>query len=686
MLGVVADRAMAQTKPDTAARNIEPVNVRGSRVPLVTGGASAIVVRPDSLPIPLMPSPSLDQVLRQSAFVLVRQNSRGEIELSVRGSDSRQATVLLDGLPMTLGWDHRSDPSLIPTTGIDRITITRGLSSLLAGPNSLGGVIQLELNAPMSRRGAQTASSLRVGTGLDQYAGRVFSATGVAPRALGNGTLRVRGGATFRERDGFALSGGDAGDGITGGAVDPGDARNAELRTNTDLKQLDGFAAVRYDHTNGAFVGFTGAANTSERGVAPEQHIKAPRYWRYPQQSRQLGIISAGSGVRSTPIGAGSLEASVGVNRSDLEIESYSNRTYSVVSTRESGDEQSNVARVQATHSLPFAGELRLGGTFSAVRYDETLDAQLASSTASRYEQRLSSVGIEAEFPIFSRLLVSGGVVNDEARSPQTGGKPTLGTMAKSGWRVGSTLLVNEAVRLHASASRRARFPSLRELYSGALNRFDPNPLLRPENLLGYEAGITLAGGALEQHGLQLQAVGFRHNLDDAVIRITLPNRLFRRENRDNIRSSGLEALAVWAPIALRGASFSADATVQKIRVYDLTITTSANNERRAEHNPERRASVSFATPLVAAIHGSVMARHTGAQFCQHPDLGRLVELKPQTVGDAALTRGFTVRRGGLLQRLMATMAMENVGNQTVYDQCGLPQPGRTLRVGFELR
>ena len=88
---------VAQARRDTtaadSARRVERVVITDSRTPTTTGGASAVVIRPDSLPIPTTPAPLLEQVLRQTPFVLVRQNSRGEVELSVRGSDSRQAAV-----------------------------------------------------------------------------------------------------------------------------------------------------------------------------------------------------------------------------------------------------------------------------------------------------------------------------------------------------------------------------------------------------------------------------------------------------------------------------------------------------------------------------------------------------------------------------------------------------------------
>ncbi|MCA0375090.1 MAG: TonB-dependent receptor [Gemmatimonadetes bacterium] len=681
-LAVVAPLAAQQTSSrDSSAQKIEGVSVRGARAASVIGGASAVTLRIDSLPVRLNPAPMLADVLRQSNFVLVRQNSRGENELAVRGSDSRQAAVLFDGLPLSVGWDSRTDPSLIPTTGIEQVTVVRGLGTVLGGVNSLGGVIRLDLNDASSA----PSKALQLGTGFDQYASRVLSASGSAPVSMPGGTLRVRGGITQRQRDGFALPGGSPGNGVAGGTADPGDADDANLRTNTDLTQLDGFGALRYDHRSGAYLGFTATAYDAERGVAPEQHLSAPRYWRYPKQTRSLLVASLGTGSRATPLGRGAVSASAGRTTQEVQIDAFTNRTYSALSTRELGDETSEMYRVEASHSLVRAAQLRVAGSASRVQYDETLDAQLATARPTRYEQRMSSIGAEVDVPLFSRLLLSGGVTQDQSSTPQTGARTSLGELTRTGWRVGSTLLAADGVRLHASASQRARFAALRELYSGALNRFSPNPDLKPEQLLGIEAGVTLDGGWFATQGLQLQAVGFRHRLDDAVIRITLPNRLFRRINRDEIRSGGVELLAQWTPTTLGGASITADATLQKVRVYDQTITGNANNERRPEHNPEQRASLSLTSPAILGAHASLMGRYTGVQYCQHPDLGRQVELAAQSTADAAVTRAFRVRNGGLLQRLTAVLALDNIADRTAYDQCGLPQPGRTLRFGLTL-
>ena len=42
--------------------------------------------------------------------------------------------------------------------------------------------------------------------------------------------------------------------------------------------------------------------------------------------------------------------------------------------------------------------------------------------------------------------------------------------------------------------------------------------------------------------------------------------------------------------------------------------------------------------------------------------------------------------RTGLLRSLRAQLGLDNAADAAVFDQCGLPQPGRTLRLGIELR
>ena len=418
--------------------------------------------------------------------------------------------------------------------------------------------------------------------------------------------------------------------------------------------------------------------------MPPELHVEEPRLWRYPDQSRVLTALTAGTGAVRTPLGTATVDASAGYNRGRTEIESFTDREYSTVVDTERGDERTLSGRVVASHTLAGGGELRAAFTGAEIRYAETL----GDDAPNDYRQRLWSTGAEAQWPVLRRATVGGGVVYDGATTPESGGKASLGRLDAWGWRGGATVAASDALRLHANVSRRARFPALRELYSGALNRFQPNPSLRPEQLTGGELGATFAaptGVGRAPGPVTFQAVGFHHRLRDAVVRTTVPGtRLFVRVNRDEIRSSGVELFGGWqsSPDAVRAVSLNADLVAQRVRVHD----DSAQAERYAEHQPQVRGALELGIPLPAALRGVAAARYTGTQYCVHPDLGAQVRLGGRTEGNVSVERTWLVRGAGVFGALRTLVALDNLTNATVYDQCGLPQAGRTLRLAIQLR
>jgi iron complex outermembrane recepter protein len=674
---MAASSLSAQTRADTTARRdsvrrdssvqaLGAVKVSSARSAAVVGGAASVVIRP--MELRASPAPSLDQALRESPFVLVRQNSRGEMEISVRGSDSRQAAVLFDGVPLTLGWDHRADPSLIPITGSEQLVVVRGLGTLLNGPNTLGGSIEITHDAFRQPTGGQ----LWAGAGVDQF-GATVGTLGYERQVarLSGGALSVRTGIAHRQRDGFALA---------GDAFDP--TEKDGLRTGTDLRQLDGFASARWNNTRGRSISVMYSAYNAQRGVPPEEHIVAPRLWRYPYARRSIAMASANTGTFTTPLGLGSLEVGVGMNRGDFKIETYTNRDYATVNGSELGDERTMTTRALLTHTLG-AATMRAGLTSADIRYTETL----TPAAGVDYRQKLTSAGVELDVPVGGRTQLAAGLVFDRSTTPETGGRtPAQEPFDNPGWRVGASHEVNAGLRLHAAVSERSRFPALRELYSGALDRFRPNPELTPETLRGVEGGFTMsrAVGSLGQSTVQV--IGFRHRLDDAVVRITLTNPTrFQRINRDRIQSAGVELLGgfLLGDDPERSLSLNGDATIQKIRILDQTANDA---QRRAENNPEQRGRLELGIPLPANLKGFVVSRYTGTQYCLNGDTSRLDRLAARTTADLALQRRFTVGRNGPFRFLNSVLSFDNVGDTAVYDQCGLPQPGRTLRLTLSVR
>lgn len=647
---------------DTVYR-VGEVVVRAARPVTTIGGSSAIEVRLDSLELP--PAPSVETVFRALPLLHVRTNSRGESEISARGSESRQVAVLVDGVPLTLAWDSRADVSVLPATGIQEITFVRGLSSMLFGPNVLGGVVEVGVGQSHFQP-AQHAMSVEAG--LDNTGGYSGAATIALPGTTANGEWLMRAGASLRESPGQPLA----------NDVREPVATSDDLRLNTDAQSVNGFLAMRYRTNGGAWLAFSGSSFQSERGIAAELGVENARFWRYPHISRTLAVVSGGTGDRASPFGGrGDIEFSLGYDGGRTEIDAYTSREYSEKASFENGDDRTLTARLLADQTIGGRGDLRAAVTLSEIRHDESLPEGDA-----RYRQQLMSFGAENNWrlidggAIINSLRLSVGAAFDVATTPESGGRePRQEQLDRWGGRVGLSAAVNDGrTVLHGGVSQRARFASLRELYSGALNRFQPNPDLKPERLLAMEAGVTTQLG----NG-QMQAVAFRHQLNDAVVRITLPDRRFLRVNRNELQSTGVELLASQriGPIDLDG-----NVTFQSVDLTD----TEADVTNRPENLPELFGRLNAQFPLLLELRGNAELDYIGNQFCIDPGTGNDRKLDAGSAVNAGLARTWAVRSRGAswVSRVEGRIAADNIGNIARYDQCGLPQPGRLLR--FQVR
>ncbi len=650
-------------RPDTMVFRIPEIRVLARRPVTTVGGASAIEVTVDSLTLP--PAPTVEEVLRELPGVHIRTNSRGEAEISVRGSESRQVAVLVDGVPITLGWDARTDVSVLPAAAPHEVNLVRGLSSILHGPNVLGGVVEMSVARGFT---FPSASSAQVTAGSDGTGGFGTTASASVPAWTGGGQILFRAGAGFRDSPGGPLA---------SGVTEPVPIDD-ELRLNTDTRSLDGFLALRYVRDAGGWLTFSATSFQAERGIAGELDVENPRLWRYPHIARTIAVASAGTGDRITPFGRGDMELSVGLDRGRTEITSYTDRTYDVTDGTENGDARTTTVRLLADHNLGSVGDLRMAITWADIRQDMDI-----SGVASSYRQRLSSYGLESAWRVVERsegpvraFRVSFGGALDRGDTPETGGLPSMGSLSDWGARLGMTALLGKGqTLLHAGVSRRGRFPSLRETYSEALNRFEPNPDLRPEHLVAYEGGVTTRLGQGE-----LQVVGFHHELSGAIRRITLPNKKRKRVNSDELASTGVELLFSQSTGPLE---YGGDFTLQSVELEDPANPVS----REPENVPDASGGAYLRFPLFAGITATTEARYTGSQFCQHPDTGADVELEGGMLLHAELGRSWAVRgsRGGVLSRLEASAAVDNLADKLLYDQYGLPRPGRLLRLQLRL-
>ncbi|EMT5004916.1 TonB-dependent receptor plug domain-containing protein, partial [Pseudomonas aeruginosa] len=74
--------------------------------------------------------------------------NRNERQVSVRGFDSRQVPLFIDGVPVYVPYDGNIDLGRFLTSDLAGIEVSKGYASLLQGPNMLGGAINLATRRP----------------------------------------------------------------------------------------------------------------------------------------------------------------------------------------------------------------------------------------------------------------------------------------------------------------------------------------------------------------------------------------------------------------------------------------------------------------------------------------------------------------------------------------------------------
>ncbi|NJO03854.1 MAG: TonB-dependent receptor plug domain-containing protein [Bacteroidia bacterium] len=104
---------------------------------------------------------------------------RNESVVYIRGFDLRQVPVFMDGIPVYVPYDGYVDLARFTTFDLAEIRVEKGLSSVLYGPNTMGGAInlvtlrpreKLELNGKLGLlSGAGYRANLNLGSRLGKF-------------------------------------------------------------------------------------------------------------------------------------------------------------------------------------------------------------------------------------------------------------------------------------------------------------------------------------------------------------------------------------------------------------------------------------------------------------------------------------------------------------------------------------
>jgi len=285
------------------------------------------------------------------------------------------------------------------------------------------------------------------------------------------------------------------------------------------------------------------------------------------------------------------------------------------------------------------------------------------------YSQRITALAGEWSHRPRPGWLVRAGGGIEAASTPDTGPQPAQDTRTAPVLSAGVTRILDWG-QVEARASRKSRFPSLRELYSGALGRFVPNPDLEPE-----EQTLLELSALRRTDRTEVAAGVFFADATGLIERqvVDADAGRFQRVNRDDARTVGLELSASARPIP--GMRLEAHHTILDVRADDGPV------EDRPQTLTQLVASHRFAMGLELTAEGVVTGARESADVRVPDGLTRI-----PTEGRLNLRVAYRWYSPWThLAHVEAFARLDNVTDAELNAQIGLPEAGRTVTAGVRV-
>ncbi len=593
----------------------------------------------------------------------IRTNSRGETLVYLRNAGERQVGVFFEGALLNIPWDNRVDMSLIPASVIGGVTVAKGVPPVEYGTNVLGGAVNLTartLNTPWS----QTDFSSRVGT-----EGRV---DGSATHRGRSRRVTFTGSVGYTRTNGLSIP--------SGVSLPFSQAKPSGTRTNTDSRVTNLSANGTYDFDR-SHVGVSILHMDAEKGIAPESHLDPAasrvRFWRYPTWRNTMVILNS-EGFSG---GGTSWKSAAWVNAFTQEIESYQSATYQRVDERQYDDDFTVGTRLTLSQSLGTGlAKFSFNGLTSTHKQrDVELDASGnpdSTQTFPRleFQQHIVSVGAEYGFTPSLPLTVTIGASFDAMFTPKTGDKPDRDAFTDYSATLGAMYDAGNGWFVRGAVGRKTRFPTMRELFGEALNRFLLNPDLDTESAVLTEIAVGFSGETFSGEIIPFGTFT-SGTIDQQSILVageTRPRR--QRVNLEGSRVLGVELVGT--------ASVTEEITVDgHLTLMDVHVDQAAPDDPdRLSEKPEALGRLALTYSGEQGTGLTVEGVYTGRAYSLS-DKNQFVPLKTSLTFNVRVSQ-----RIDLAPRWVELFVRaDNVTDQVVLPQLGLPAAGRMVSGGVKV-
>lgn len=482
-----------------------------------------------------------DAVNLLPGVTLAASGSRNETMVNVRGFDLRQVPVFLDGIPIYVPYDGYVDLARFATMDLSRIDVSKGFTSILYGPNTMGGAINMVTRRPVGKlhyNGSLALINTNGGAGnlnLGGWHGKFFAQGGIAYLQRGDYSLSKDFVPTKHENGGLRDGSGFTDQRIN---VKAGYAPNANTEYVLGYLQQHGEKGVPI------------YGGIDERNPL----LKKPRFWEWPTWDKQNVYFMSRNRFRGSK---DELNAKVYLDRFQNALNSYDDSTMSTMTKPYAIESRYNdQAYGGSVEYVAQAVKNNLTKVAATYRYDEHQEHNVGDPVQT-FRDRTYSIGLENILYLREKWQVTPGISYSARRNiqadnidPATERIVPFGS-APANEAVNAQLLLQYKLHpmhfLRLAGSRKSRFATVKDRYSYRMGAAVPNPGLASEFSYNTEFSYTGTFGSK----LQVDAALFHNSLDDVIQQVdNAVGSKWQMQNTGRAEFLGGEIAVAYAPHA----------------------------------------------------------------------------------------------------------------------------------------
>jgi iron complex outermembrane receptor protein/outer membrane receptor for ferrienterochelin and colicins len=601
------------------------------------------------------------EALEKIAGVDTRNSGKGQNSISIRGFDQQSMKVLIDGVPAYESYFGLVDLSVLPVESIEKIVVTKGASSVLYGPNTMGGVVNI-----ITKKGKGAPKTSLVTSFGD------FNTFNYGLNQGGKtGKFNYNVGYTKQSADGWGLSH-DFDKNNTKTGITSDYRENGVIRENSDYKKQSFVGNLGYEPNSDFKTNLSVNWLNQEKGCPIQNLMGSVQKIRFTDWNQWQASIA----------GEKTLSQSASLKGRIFYINHTDELTVDTMTTVSMGGKPFFNISVYKDYSVGGEGNLyinilednltKIGINYQKDHHNgqDYIDwgnvggvwkpVTTGWSPESISEADTYSIGLEDSLLSIDKLTLNFGCSYNGYMPIESAGAPHPDNTWIFTPQIGADYDVASNTTLYGSIGKKVRFPRMKELYSKIAGG---NPDLEAERSISPEAGIRQKIG-----DIKVYTSYFDNHISKMIDTVTGPSGKYYA-NVKKARIYGAES-GVEAPISDR-LNVSGNYTY----LYAYNKTSKQEIAQKPKHKVNLSADYAFKFGLAATLQGM----YVGQQKL-YPTASTMRKIGGYALLNAKVSQKLASGKSSSQQLFVA---VNNIFDRD-YEEGDGPMPGRSFLAGME--